>query len=86
MSPSPFAYLRIGLVVPRYGHSAVDRNRLKRRLREIVRCELLSTNRADDLVIWARPPAYDASFTDLQLALRRLRDRIAEQSNPSTGP
>ena len=27
----------MGFIVPRYKHSAVDRNRLKRRLRELVR-------------------------------------------------
>ena len=32
---------RVGIVVPRHQHSAVDRNRLKRRLRELVRLELL---------------------------------------------
>ncbi|MDQ6611396.1 MAG: ribonuclease P protein component, partial [Gemmatimonadota bacterium] len=35
------ALARVGVVVPRYGHSAVDRNRLKRRLRELIRVELL---------------------------------------------
>lgn len=81
LSASPFSYMRVGLVVPRYGHNAVERNRLKRRLREIVRHDLLNKGFGGDLVIWARPPAYDVSFSQLQLALRRLRDRIAEQGN-----
>ena len=35
------AFPRVGFVVPRYKHSAVDRNRLKRRLRELASLELL---------------------------------------------
>lgn len=73
--------MRVGLVVPRYGHTAVERNRLKRRLREIVRHDLLSTRSSGDLVIWARPLAYDVPFNQLQVSLRRLRDRMAERGH-----
>lgn len=38
---SPLPHARVGFVVPKYGHSSVDRNRLKRRLRELVRTRLL---------------------------------------------
>src|ERR1700755_218350 len=38
---SPLGISRIGIVVPRHQHSAVDRNQLKRRLRELTRLELL---------------------------------------------
>jgi ribonuclease P protein component len=81
VSSSPFAYLRVGLVVPRYGHTAVERNRLKRRMREIVRQDVLNAPVLGDLVIWARPAAYTATFDDLRLALGRLRDRMTGQEN-----
>jgi ribonuclease P protein component len=81
LSSSPFPFLRVGLVVPRYGHTAVDRNRLKRRLREIIRQHLSDFNTVGDLVFWIRPAAYAASFEDLQLALERLRDRIDAQAD-----
>jgi RNase P protein component len=46
-------HARVGFVVPKYGHSSVDRNRLKRRLRELVRTQLLPSLRpavhSDDL-------------------------------------
>ena len=54
---SPLAFPRVGIVVPRHKHSAVDRNRLKRRLRELVRLELLPVLRAAsalDVAIRAR--------------------------------
>jgi ribonuclease P protein component len=51
---------RLGLITPRFGHSAVARNRLRRRLREHARCRLLPHLPALDLLIRARPPAYAA--------------------------
>jgi len=36
---------RVGVIVPRYGHSAVERNRLRRRVKEIARREWLSAAR-----------------------------------------
>lgn len=72
MSASPLARLRAGLVVPRYGHSAVDRNRLKRRLRELVRNEVLPLGEAVDLVIWAQRSAYRLAFDQLQREVQQV--------------
>jgi ribonuclease P protein component len=69
---SPLGSPRIGIVVPRHQHSAVDRNRLKRRLREIVRIELLPSLRTRspvDVAIRARQEAYGAPP-------ERLRDDV----------
>lgn len=66
MSASPHARLRVGIVVPRYGHSAVDRNRLKRRLREFVRLHILPLGVPSDVVIWAQRSAYRLDFAQLQ--------------------
>lgn len=69
---SPSSHPRVGFIIPRYRHSAVDRNRLKRRLREIVRMALLHRLPAVDVVIRARPSAYEASFEMLLSELGRL--------------
>ena len=56
-------------MVPRYKHSAVRRNRVKRWLRELVRLELLPAMRAiapHDIAIRSRPTAYDASLDALR--------------------
>ena len=45
---------RLGLVVPRYQQTAVARNRLRRRLRELWRREVQPDQPARDLVIRAR--------------------------------
>lgn len=76
LSASPHAHLRAGIVVPRYKHSAVDRNRLKRRLRELVRIHVLPLGFPLDLVIWAQRAGYEASFEQLQTEVESLVPRI----------
>ena len=70
------ASARVGIVVPLYKHSAVARNRLKRRLRELIRLEWLPVLPALDVVLKVVPPAYDRDFaalrTEMQLAIVRL--------------
>ena len=66
---------RAGIVVPRYGRSIVERNRLKRRLRECVRTMWLPRAReqasAPDLLVRARPAAYEIDFPTLREAFAR---------------
>ena len=66
---------RIGFVVPKHGHSIVERNRLKRRLREIVRLNILQRIPSVDMIIRARPKAYSASFASLERELLLGRER-----------
>ena len=56
---------RVGLIVPRHRQTAVARNRIKRRLRELSRTRLLPLRLTADVVIRIRPDAYRASFPDL---------------------
>ena len=76
---SPLAFPRIGVVVPRHQHSAVDRNRLKRRLRELVRLRLLPQLRGStalDIAIRARREAYAANMEALQSDVETIRERV----------
>ena len=43
-SASPLSFARSGLVVPKHGKTAVERNKLKRRLRELVRTMILASS------------------------------------------
>lgn len=65
------------MIVRKQGQTAADRNRVKRRLRELVRLYLLPAAESIDLVIRTRDEAYAASFEDLQIdlveAVKRLR-------------
>lgn len=69
---------RMGLIVPRYQSSAVARNRLRRRLREIWRREIQQVQPAWDLVIRARREAYGAAFTALRDDLLAWRRAVLE--------
>lgn len=64
----------MGLVVPRFRSSAVARNRLRRRLREIWRREVQGHQPAWDLLIRVRREAYAASHEALRAQLVAWRD------------
>jgi ribonuclease P protein component len=63
-------------VVPKRGRTTTDRNRLKRRLRELTRLQILPNLQPLDLVIHARIEAYDASFAELRLDLLQGISRV----------
>jgi ribonuclease P protein component len=67
---------RMGLIVPKFQSSAVARNRLRRRLREIWRREIQPRQPAWDLVIRARREAYAAGFDVLRGQLLAWRDAV----------
>jgi ribonuclease P protein component len=75
VSVSPVSRSRLGLVVPKHKQTIVLRNRLKRRLREIGRTELLprlgDCDRHFDVLVRARPEAYGAEFEALRDELVR---------------
>jgi ribonuclease P protein component len=56
--------------VPRFKHTAVSRNLVKRRLRELARIHLVPTGISVDVVLRIRPEAYDASFDRLATEIR----------------
>lgn len=69
---------RIGVIVPRYQHSAVDRNRVKRRLRAALRAlwpDAIATAAAADVVVRAAPAAYRADYAVLAADLAKLLAR-----------
>ncbi|HET9878132.1 MAG TPA: ribonuclease P protein component [Candidatus Limnocylindria bacterium] len=69
------AETRIGLSTPRSIGGAVVRNRVRRRLREIVRERLGDIGAGYDLLLIARPDAAGASFAELRSALATLLER-----------
>ena len=62
--------------MPKHGRSAVDRNRLKRRLRELCRTVMLPTAPPLDVVIHARPSAYRVTFDELETIIARLTAQL----------
>jgi len=66
---SSLGHARLGLIVPRHQSSAARRNRLRRRLREILRRDVLRKLQSVDLVIRAKRSAYTASVAVLRAEL-----------------
>ena len=64
---------RVGLIVPKFQSTAVARNRLRRRLREVWRRELKQGLPSWDVVIRARREAYGAAFAALSSELLTWR-------------
>ena len=66
---SPASFSRLGVIVPKHGRRIVERNRLKRRLREIGRRSVLphmdEKSCEGDVLIRARRRAYAATFEEL---------------------
>lgn len=74
--PNHTGHARVGVIVPRFHHTAVARNRLRRRIREIIRRGPLERIPAVDLVVRARRSAYDASFAVLRAELMAGVSRV----------
>jgi ribonuclease P protein component len=89
ISTSPVSRSRIGLVIPkpraktspdrkRVRAAAVQRNRLKRRLREIARTTILpqlsDAGCAVDILVRGRPETYKATFGELREDLLGLQE------------
>jgi len=70
---NPAGHPRMGLIVPKFQSTGVARNRLRRRLKEVWRRELMKTMPAWDVVIRARREAYAARFDALRDELRAWR-------------
>ncbi len=66
---------RIGFSVSKQVGGAVQRNRVKRRLREAVRRRLWKTQRGWDMILIARPEAANADYASLAAELAELLAR-----------
>jgi ribonuclease P protein component len=68
------------VIVPKYGHNSVERNLVKRRLRTLVRCELLPNVDASgvplEFVVRAMPSAYGVSYAALQGDIARIAAQL----------
>ncbi len=69
---------RLAVVVPRYGHTGVRRNRLRRQLREIARRRILPALAPLDMVIRSRASAYGAEPHELAGDLEQWAHTLSE--------
>ncbi len=68
-------YTRFGFAVNSRIGNAVMRNRIKRRLREIVRLHMVSIRPGWDIILIARKPIRSAEYHQLETACARLLRR-----------
>ena len=73
--PNGLAHSRYGFAVGKRLGKAVVRNRVKRRLREIVRAHQPEIQPGWDLVFIARDPVREVAFDQLQRAIHQLLSR-----------
>ncbi|MDQ2935184.1 MAG: ribonuclease P protein component [Chloroflexota bacterium] len=67
---------RLGLSTPRSIGGAVERNRVRRRLRQLMRARRSDLGVGWDLLLIARPEAGRATYAELQEALGSLLRRL----------
>jgi ribonuclease P protein component len=77
-SASLLLHPRVGVVVPKYRRNIVDRNRTKRQLRELARTRILPVTGRIDVLLRAKPEAYDASFHQLAVEVDAIVRWAAE--------
>lgn len=70
--PNKLPYSRFGFAVNSRIGSAVRRNRIKRRLREIIRLQQESIQPGWDIVLIARQPIRSADYHEMETACARL--------------
>ena len=82
---APGSRSRLGLIVPKHGRRIVDRNLLKRRLREIGRRQILpdldSKGRRADVLIRARWRAYGVDFESLAREVREAVEGLCSDES-----
>ena len=64
-------------MVPKFGFTAVRRNKLKRRLRELTRIHVFAVTCSCDLILRAKRETYDATFDRLREDIAHLAAQIA---------
>lgn len=62
-------------ITPKHGHTSVERNRLRRRLKEALRATVLTRSTPRDYLVRARPAAYDLDYRSLLVSLENLESR-----------
>ena len=67
---------RVGITVSSKVGGAVTRNRVRRRLREVVRPLLSASDLSLDIVVVARPPAAEAPYRQLEAEFKRLAGQV----------
>lgn len=81
-APNELGHIRLGLAVSKRVGSAVVRNRVRRRIRELVRLRQHDLKPGFDMLFIARPPSASASWSELCGAVDGLLRRARVLARP----
>jgi len=86
LAASPVSHSRFGLIVPKHGRRIVERNLLKRRLREIGRRAVLPALRDGsveplDLLVRTKPSAYGLDYAMLERELLTVVEKACSENS-----
>jgi ribonuclease P protein component len=85
LATSPVPFSRLGVVVAKHGRGSVERNRLKRRVREIGRRSVLPAlaerGLTVDVLVRTRGEAYGAAFAVLEEELREAVEALCSDAS-----
>jgi ribonuclease P protein component len=73
---SPLPYCRVAVIVGKHDHNVVQRNRLRRRLRELIRRFLIPDCAGFDVILRALPSAYTADFSELSREISDIKTQL----------
>ncbi len=76
VASSLLPYCRAGVVVGKHGHSVVERNKLRRRLRELIRLHVIPDFAGIDLVLYAGSSTYSLGFEKLAGEIIRMKVQL----------
>ncbi|HVF40172.1 MAG TPA: ribonuclease P protein component, partial [Gemmatimonadaceae bacterium] len=75
---SLLSHARVAVIVGKHGHTIVERNQLRRRLRELARTQIIPIGIQMDVVIRSVPSAYDATFDQLSREIGTICVQLKE--------
>ena len=78
---SLLSHARVAVIVGKHGHTVVERNKLRRRLREIIRTNLIPGIARMDIVVRSFPAAYEATFTELQSEVQKFAIELGKKKD-----
>ena len=84
-SSSPVSHLRVGWIVPKAGHNSVERNLVKRRIREILRQDIIPVLDAcavpADVLVRAKRSTYGVSYGQLRTELLQWAEGVCSRGS-----
>ena len=77
---SLLSHARVAVIVAKHGHTIVERNRLRRRLRELARTKVIPRLDSVDVVVRALSSAYEASFDTLMVEAVKIAQELSSET------